>query len=306
MMEKITGLVAASFTPIGSNDELNLNVIGPYSEYLAAQNISGVFINGSTGDFTNLSTRERNQVVEEWSKHKRKHIPYIVHIGGSSMKEVMAMAAHAQNYGFDAISTLGPYYFKPQTLEDLVEYCVKASSSASELPFYYYHIPQLTGLDFNMVDFCRLAKEAIPMFSGIKYSIPDLIEFRKCQNLNEGRFDILFGQDENLLAAYSLGARGFVGSTYNYLSGVNRRLISALESGDSSLATELQSKAIKIIEILAFYGYHGACKSVMKHLGLDFGISRLPHKPLSAQEEAKLFNELERQGLLSHLNNPNE
>ncbi len=49
-MEKINGYVAAPFTPLLENGDLNLDLIPKYAELLIRSGLDGVFVCGSTGE----------------------------------------------------------------------------------------------------------------------------------------------------------------------------------------------------------------------------------------------------------------
>lgn len=63
----LTGLIAAPFTPMHEDGSLNLQVIGPYAEFLMQKKcVTGVFICGTTGESVSLTTEERKAVAEKW------------------------------------------------------------------------------------------------------------------------------------------------------------------------------------------------------------------------------------------------
>jgi len=90
------------------------------------------------------------------------------------------------------------------------------ASAAPGLPFYYYHIPILTGVGMDMIDFLKYAGGLIPNLAGIKYTSATIHEYQSCLELENGKFDVLFGFDELLLPALSIGAKGAIGSTYTF------------------------------------------------------------------------------------------
>ena len=49
--EKLEGMVAATFTPLDENGDVNLSVIDKYADWIASTPIKGVFVCGTTGDF---------------------------------------------------------------------------------------------------------------------------------------------------------------------------------------------------------------------------------------------------------------
>ncbi len=70
-----------------------------------------------------------------------------------------------------------------------------------------------------MSEFLSKAADRIPNLKGLKFTNPDLVELQECLALQDSRFDIMFGCDENpLLASVLFGCTGAVGTTYNCCS----------------------------------------------------------------------------------------
>ena len=69
MFKKIEGLIAASYTPIKNNGEIDLNKISLYAEKLKNDSLSGVFICGTTGEGMFL-TNNKNALPRGTSKYK--------------------------------------------------------------------------------------------------------------------------------------------------------------------------------------------------------------------------------------------
>src|SRR5262249_38649408 len=149
------------------------------------------------------------------------------------------------------------------------------------LPFYYYHMPAMTGADLPMHDFLKVASRRIPNLAGIKFTHENLMDYTRCLNLDDARFAILFGRDEILLAALAMGATGAVGSTYNYMPDVYLRLIESFNRGDMESARRFQSLAVEIIAVMSRRGGLPAAKAMMKMIGLDCGPVRAPLQNLS-------------------------
>ena len=58
MMEKITGLINAPFTPFYENGDVNYEPLGTYAEFLVKNGLKGVFVNGSSGEGYMLTDEE--------------------------------------------------------------------------------------------------------------------------------------------------------------------------------------------------------------------------------------------------------
>lgn len=297
-------LIAATYTPMHPDGSLHLDVIKPYGEYLKSNEVSGAFVNGTTGDFVSLSTPERITLIETWSRNKPEDFVLTNHVGHTNLREAQELATHSE-YLVDAICALPPYYFKPKTLDSLVFYCSEIAKKAPSIPFYYYHIPVLTGADFEMIRFLEMATSRIPNFAGIKYSQYNPNDFTQCLQFNKGSKNILFGVDERLVDSLSLGANGWVGSTYNHLAPLYLEIITSFKNGDHEKANALQKKAVFFVEMLdKLGGYNGSSKSFMRFFGLDMGISRYPHQTLTDKELETAKDALEKNGVLPYLGIP--
>jgi N-acetylneuraminate lyase len=208
MQDRYTGLFAAVFTPMCGDGSLNLTQIQPIVDCLLRAQISGLYVCGSTGEGPSLSSDERRAVAAEYVKAAAGKLPVVVQVGHNSLAEASALASHAQAIGADAISALPPSYFKFSSLDNLIDCLSEIASAAPNLPFFYYHIPSITGIDFDMVEFLRQACKRLPHLAGIKYSDTAIHEYQACLRFEPQRFSILFGYDEMLLSALSVGANG--------------------------------------------------------------------------------------------------
>jgi N-acetylneuraminate lyase len=289
---QLRGLVAATFTPFRANGSLNLPRIKPVIDAVIAQGATGLYVCGSTGEGPLLSTEERLLVAETSVKAAAGRVPVVIQVGHNSITEARAIAAHAQRIGADAISATPPGYFKPDSLENFIACIAHIAGGAPKLPFYYYHIPVLSGVRFDMVDFLRTGGPRIPTLRGIKFSDATLHEMLACVEFDAGCYDILFGIDEMLLAGLAFGARGAVGSTYNFSAPLYKKIIAAFEAGDLATARSLQSLSAEMVRIIVGNGGRGGLKAAMALIGADCGYSRLPTVTCTPAQRVKMKKEL--------------
>ena len=99
-----------------------------------------------------------------------------------------------------------------------------------------------------------------------------------------------------VLGALALGAKGAVGSSYNFAAPIYQRLIAAFESGDLEAAQKEQFRSAQVIDLLASYGYMAAAKATMGFLGVEVGAPRLPNISLGAKEIQRLESQLHELG----------
>ncbi|MEZ6066869.1 MAG: dihydrodipicolinate synthase family protein [Planctomycetaceae bacterium] len=294
-------LIAAPHTPFQHDGRLNTSVVDQQAAYLARHEVAGVFIAGSTGEYASLTTAERMTLAESWADAGARHrLRVIVHVGHNSQSDAVELARHAGTLNVDAIGALAPSYFRPGAIHDLIEF-LEPVARAGELPFYFYDIPTMTGVSLPTAELLRIASERLPHLAGVKFTNPDLALFQECRFAAEGRYDILFGCDEQLLAGYALGASGAVGSTYNFIPGVYHELIAAWDAGDPDEARRLQHESVRVVRLLQSFGYMAAAKSVMRLLDVDCGPVRSPLRPLSDEQFRQLEQRLRETGLISRL-----
>lgn len=259
------------------------------AEHLLRNGVNTVFIGGSTGESHSLTVTERLALGQRWSEVTRgTNLCLVVHVGSNCLADARAMASQAQTLGAAAISALAPSYFKPKSLDTLVAWCAEIAAAAPGLPFYFYDIPGLTGVQFSMPEFLTVASERVPTLAGVKFTNADLMAYQECLHIQEGRFDILWGVDEYLLAALALGAVGGVGSSFNFAAPIYYRMIAAFAEGDMATARSEQYRAVQLIDLLARFGYMAAAKATMGFLGVDVGPARLPHANLTPEQHEQL------------------
>jgi N-acetylneuraminate lyase len=273
----LSGLIAAPFTPMNNDGSLNLSVIPAYYNVLKSNGVIGAFICGSTGEGVSLTNLEKKQVIAAWAAATKadKEFKVMPLVGGTSIYDCIDVAQYARQSGLYAVAFTSPFYFKPQSVQQLAECCMAVAESVPEMPFYYYHIPVLTGVGFPMLELLRALHE-------------DFMDFLSCLHFENGKYDMLWGRDENFLAALAVGAKGAVGSTYNYAAPLYLTLMDAFERGDWDAARQHQQKAIDMIALLSKYGGISVGKSFMKLVGLDCGKFRLPVRNM-IEEQFKLF-----------------
>lgn len=294
-MKRLHGLVAAVHTPMSAEGALRLEMVEKQAEHMVRNGIEAVFVGGSTGESHSLTVEERLLLAERWGNVLRgSPLRMVVHVGTNCLNDARRMAQQAVKVGAEAISALAPSYFKPKSIEVLIDCCAEIASAAPELPFYFYDIPVLTGVQFSMPAFLEQASKRIPNLVGLKFTNSDLAAYLRVLQMDDGRFDVPWGIDEHLLGALATGAQGAVGSSYNFAAPIYLRLIEAFRAGDMTRAREEQMRSVQWIETLAGFGYMAAAKATMGYLGVEVGPPRLPNSKLTTQQHRELMEAIEK------------
>ncbi|MGC4046158.1 MAG: dihydrodipicolinate synthase family protein [Armatimonas sp.] len=237
---RFTGLIAAPPTPFHADFSLNLDFVERQAEKLIADGVSGVFISGSTGEGASMDRGEREQLSVRWCEIARgTPLRVLAHVGCSAQPDAVALAKQAGALGVAAVAAYAPYYYRPQSVDTLLDFLVPVAAAAPDTPFFYYHIPIMTGVNLSMREFLEKAPARIPNLAGLKYTHNDLFEYGELVRDFGERYDLLWGLDEILIAARTLGAPGAVGSTYNLATPTYRKLLAAVDAGQQEEARAL-------------------------------------------------------------------
>lgn len=299
---KLSGLVAATHTPFHDDGSLNLDCVERQAEYLRKNGITTAFIGGSTGESHSLNIDERRKLTTRWMEVTRgTDMKVVVHVGSNCLVDAAALAKHAEESRAVAVAALSPSYFKPRSVEVLVDCAAQIASAAPNTPFYFYDIPVLTNVSLSMPDFLELGRQSIPNLAGLKFTNPDLMAYQFCLRAGGGSFDLPWGCDEFLLAALAFGATGAVGSTYNFAAPIYHRIIKSFAAGDLTKARDEQFLAVQMIQVIVRHGFIGSTKAIMTMLGVDVGPSRLPNPKLTVEGMESLRADLVKIGFFDSI-----
>ena len=297
----LQGLVAPAPTPMRADGSLDLPTIDKLAAYFAERQLVGVYVCGTTGEGPSLTVPERKQVLERWCAAAKGLFPVIAQVGAASIADACELARHARAAGAAAVGALPPFYLRPKSVQEALACCAEVAAAAGDLPFYYYHIPYLTGVRLSMAELIESATRILPTFAGMKFSDGDLEDFGRCLALGAGRLDLFFGKDEVLLAAMALGATTAIGSTYNYAAPLYQSMIKSFALGDLAAARTAQNMSRRLVQVIERFGGPRVHKALMQVAGVPCGPNRLPLQTLPGAEHGALEQALEEAGLMSFI-----
>ena len=295
----ISGLIPAVHTPLNASGELNLEIVEQQAQRCVETECGGVYVAGTTGECHSLSPDERLALFQRLGEVvKGTGLSLICHVGDNSMPVAKALAAASQAAGADAIASMAPCFFRPDSIDGLLPYLKEISSAAPETPFYFYDIPVMTHVEVSMIELLERAKTEFPNLAGLKFTNGNLMDLQTLLRVDPERYNILFGFDEMLSAAWLYGVRGAVGSTYNHFAKLYNAIVAAVEAGDNSRVQKLQNLSVQIIRAFQKPGFAAASKEAMAFFGVDCGTVRSPLQPLSDPQRTELRQTLESLGAM--------
>ncbi|XP_059047712.1 N-acetylneuraminate lyase-like isoform X2 [Achroia grisella] len=289
------GLMPPVFTPINEDQTVNYSAIPGYAKYLADAGIKAVLVGGTTGENMSLNVEERKKIVDIWVKEGRTlglHIQ--VQVGGGPLRDVLALAQYSQAVGVNSLLTLPELYFKPQTVDELVQYVELVAKAAPKLPVLYYHIPSMSKVEINMPAFVKAATARIPNFRGLKFTSNDLSEGAQTLKALKKDQEIFLGADTLLAPAALLGIKSSIGTTFSLFPQLAQDILVAVESKDIARARELQDVLSSAVDALTAEGaWVPTMKAGMEIVsGIKVGPPSLPQRPISPEARQRIATKL--------------
>ncbi|VDH89037.1 N-acetylneuraminate lyase [Mytilus galloprovincialis] len=292
---RVKGCVCAPFTLLKDDGEINFDGFEDYAKYLVSQKFTYLFVNGTLAEGLSLTLEERKQTAEAWVKVAKGRFGIILHIGTNNYKDSQELAC--RKIGVDAIACFAPSFYKPDSLETLVEYISKVASAAPNTPFFYYCINFFTGVYLNDAKFLELAESKIPNLVGLKHSSRELPNAHRCMMVNPKKFQVMIGSDVQLLTSLSLGIE--VPVIASFLGQLFDNMKTAFDKVDMKTASKYQCQAQEINTIRSEFGAGINVAKAMFNIvsGLNAGPVRLPLTDLSQEQKQKLKEKIDSTGI---------
>lgn len=280
------GIYTALLTPFDKNDKINRTELEKLIRHNLKMGVKGFYVCGSTGEAFLLTTDERKEVMRI-VKETAPDATLIAHIGSVDEREATELALYAETLGYNAISSVTPFYYK-FSFNEIKNYYLRLANATS-LPMLVYYIPAFSGVNMGVGEISQFLNNE--KFLGVKFTSNDFFTLEQCKT-NFPHKIVFNGYDEMFLSGLSMGADGGIGSTYNFLADKFVKIQKLFSENKLSEAQQLQREVNRIIVILCNIGVMQAEKEVLNQLGLDFGICRKPFGEVTAEQKELIAKEI--------------
>lgn len=264
---------------------LNLGLIKPFAEYLVANGVNGLWLNGTSGEYASLSLSEKKAIVSAWMETKEVQsgaLTVISHVGSNSVVDSIELAKYSAEKGVDAIAIIAPSYFKPASELEIAKWIAEVARAVPLTPVFYYHIPSMNGVNSQVNRVLSLARDMSPNVVGCKFTDTRLDDLNLC--VAKG-FNILVGSDTLFLSALLQGAQGIVGIGLNFNGKSYKAIYDGFKEERKSEAMAVQQKIAEMFVEFTGYDLIKIGKWFMKEKqGFDMGPTRLPKGEVTEKE----------------------
>lgn len=283
--DKFKGIFTALLTPFDDSDRINADSLEKLIEMNLSKGVKGFYADGSTGEAFLLSFEERCELLKIISECARGKCTLIAQIGCISTKQSIKLAQYAQKLGYDAVSSVAPFYYK-FSFNEIKRYYFDIAD-AVDLPMLIYNIPSYSGVQLSVDNMSEFLSD--DRFVGVKHTAADYFALRQFKQAFPEKV-MLNGFDETFLAGLSMGADGAIGSTYNFMADKFVKIHELFKNNDIDAAMKVQNEADVIISELCKVGVMQGEKAILDEMGIKMGDVRAPFLPLEESAKRQLLN----------------
>jgi 4-hydroxy-tetrahydrodipicolinate synthase len=251
------GAIAASVTPLRDGGRaLDGEAFAPLVRFLADGGVDGLLAMGTTGEGLLLSVQERRWAGERFVEARPDGFQVAIHCGAQTTHETIALSAHAQEIGADAVAVVAPPFYALDA-DELFAHLFGAANACSPLPFYAYEFEQRSGYPIPLSVIERLRAEA-PNLRGLKVS--DAPWTAVAPYLLDG-LDLFVGSEPLVLEGLEAGAAGAVSGLAAAFPETVARLVHDRDTAAHERAVGLRAQ-------LASIPFHAGLKAALAARGV--------------------------------------
>src|SRR5512140_3647755 len=247
--------------------------------WLVEKGVSGLYPNGSTGEFIRLSFEERKRVIQIVVEENRGRVPILAGAAESNLTMIMDACQTYADLGCVAVSITGPYYYKVS--QESIEHFFRELARRSPIDIVLYNIPQFAN-EISVPVVTRLALDC-PRIVGIKDSSRDFPRFlNTLQAIKPQRpdFSCLIGCEEILFPSLFMGGDGGTIAPSGVVPEVVMKLYGEFLDGHLEEAKRIQLKLLELINAMLFETNSPAgCRAGVSPRGFNLGTTRQLHSP---------------------------
>jgi 4-hydroxy-tetrahydrodipicolinate synthase len=290
------GIVPPLVTPLSGGNQLDEDGLEKLLEHIIRGGVQGLFILGTTGEISRLSTGIKEKVVRKTCSIVNNRVPVLVGITDTAISETLRLENIAYDAGADAVVLAPPFYYHVEQNE-LVDYFYEVADSI-HLPLYLYNMPSRTHINIEVNTVLEVAKH--PNILGIKDSSGDLMYIQSLIYAfrDEPEFSIFVGPEEIMAQAVLLGADGGVNGGANLYPKLFVELFEAARNKDIALVNQLQMIVTHISNTLYKVGanqpnFIKIIKEALSQLEICGPYMEKPYIPFSEEDRAVIGKCLE-------------
>ena len=294
---RFEGIFSPTITPLDEKERVDeLGFINQLNR-LIDNGIHGIYLLGTSGEFTTLTNTERERAMDIAVKAIGGRVPIICGVMDTSTQRVIQNIEVAEQFGVDAVAATPGYYYPSTDDADLIEFYYDVAAS-TELPVFIYNIPSTVKTMIKPYIVAQLA-ETCENIVGIKDSSGD---WTNCLDLlarlgDKPGFSIMLGSHTALGAAVLFGADGGVVSISNVAPKESVALYNAAKARDIDEVHRLQKLLLRLSKIYTYGQGVSGMKACLEILGVCNAYTTSPLLPIGESVKDEIRQLLSESGI---------
>ncbi|MDR7130900.1 4-hydroxy-tetrahydrodipicolinate synthase [Algoriphagus sp. 4150] len=295
--EPLRGIVPPMVTPLNADGSLDSESVEKLIEHLIAGGVHGIFILGTTGEFSGLSYHTRKELIRQTCSLVKDRVPVLVGITDVSKEESIDLAEVAASSGAYAVVAAPPFYANIDQ-QEIYSY-FKQLADAISLPMFLYNMPSHTKLTIEVDTVVRLAVHE--RIIGLKDSSANGVYFQSLCHVfaDQEDFVLMVGPEEMMAETVLMGSFGGVCGGANLFPKLYVELYEAAVDRDFEKIKSCQHAVMEISRNIYQVGYYKSSymkglKTAMSFLGLCQPQFAAPLYPFSEAEVKELRSRFEK------------
>jgi 4-hydroxy-tetrahydrodipicolinate synthase len=246
MNQPIT-LLSAVPVPFEANGDLDVKGQETLLRHLKVTGIGGVFISGTTGEFTALDDDERAVVLSAALEVYGADAVY-VHVGAAAARQAERLTAQAITVGARRLAAITPFYL-PAGPAALIDYYRRLDAVAGDARIYVYLFAARTGYTVTPDQLAELAR--IPSVVGAKISGEPTSRVLQYVRAVPDDFEVYSGNDIEFGDFVRAGGTGAVSGVSSVFPRPFLELSDALKRSDDQAAAAAQDRINQAVEAVS-------------------------------------------------------
>lgn len=234
------------FKQDGSLDKENQKAL---YENLIKNNIDGILVQGSIGEFFAMTIKQRLELAEFAIKTINHRTQCLIGTASMVPEQIVPYSNECLELGADAVVIIPPYYFKLDS-DAIFRYFDEIISKING-DVYLYNFPDRTGYSMDAQTILKLAKKHKNL-KGIKDTISGMDHTRELINIIKSEipeFKVYSGFDDNTAHNVLSGGDGCIGGISNVIPELCSKWINAMRNDDFKTVAECQQKINRLMDI---------------------------------------------------------
>lgn len=269
------GAIAPCITFFNTKGEIDEQLCRWHMEWMLSKGVKGLFVSGTYGSGYMLSSDEKAIIFEAAKQVSNNYLDtyVIAHISGPDLASNVSLAKLASEMEMDAISAINPLYYSYSDNEVLRYY--ESLINASEVPFFAYNNPELTGKVLSPSFVSKVKELGAAGIKDSSVSIRLAASLYAEQKLKNDSFQYIPGTTTGWLGFQKMGALALIAGMCNYVP----ELVAALYNTsfeDDIRAAEIYQITMTLADKLKFGNSIQTSHICLRARGYDSGHTRSP------------------------------